>query len=83
MTILSARTLAHVKRGILDLLLPDIVSSTVFTTHGIRCDRHTRLLQHVTSILLPFSIEFGILTYFASSVFLTGNICCFMRRILK
>ena len=50
--------------------------------HGIRCDRPTRLL-HIYFVHLPFSIEFGLLAYFASSVFLTGKICCIMRSILK
>ena len=29
------------------------------------------------------SLEFGLLTFFVSSAFLMGNICCIMRRILK
>ena len=36
----------------------------------IKSNRPTRLLQFVTYVYLTFSIRFGLLTYFASSVFL-------------
>ena len=42
---------------------------------GLKGDRPTRLLQFVTFVYFPFSIKFGLLTYFASNVFLEGNIC--------